>query len=95
MESTIIQNSNQKDEGLEQQKGGRKQERSPRSFNQKASSQQTSPRREKELKETILPQLQDPKSPKRFHGQFLKNGQSLDRIQGQRGSKNEITIFSK
>ncbi|MBW0467572.1 hypothetical protein O181_007287 [Austropuccinia psidii MF-1] len=72
MEYTIIQASNQKDKGLPCQKEGGKQERSPSSFYQQASSQPTSPRREeeqeKEMEEAIFPKLQDPKIPKQCHG---------------------------
>ncbi|MBW0477042.1 hypothetical protein O181_016757 [Austropuccinia psidii MF-1] len=64
---------------------------------EKAPSQPTSPRRgeeqEKERKETIFPKLQDSKNPKRCHGQCLQNGQNLDGIQGQGGTKNETTSF--
>ncbi|MBW0534056.1 hypothetical protein O181_073771, partial [Austropuccinia psidii MF-1] len=48
MESTVIQASNQKDQGVPLQKEGSKQGRSPSSFYQKATSQPTSPRREEE-----------------------------------------------
>ncbi|MBW0470641.1 hypothetical protein O181_010356 [Austropuccinia psidii MF-1] len=99
MESNIIQASNKKDEGVPCQKEGGKKGRSPSSFYQKASSQPASPRREndqeKELEETIFPQLQDPKNPKRFHEQCLQHGQNLDGIQGQRRTKNETTSFPK
>ncbi|MBW0525895.1 hypothetical protein O181_065610 [Austropuccinia psidii MF-1] len=99
MESTIIQASNQEDQGVPCQKERGKQGRSPSSFYQQASSQPTSPRREeeqeKELEETIFPKLQDPKNPKRCHGQCLQHGQNLDGIQGQRGRKNETTSFPK
>ncbi|MBW0574477.1 hypothetical protein O181_114192 [Austropuccinia psidii MF-1] len=46
MESTVIQASNQKDQGVSHQKEGGKQGRSPSSFYQQASSQPTSQRRE-------------------------------------------------
>ncbi|MBW0523080.1 hypothetical protein O181_062795 [Austropuccinia psidii MF-1] len=99
MESTIIQTTNKKYKGLAQQKKGGKKGRSPSSFYQQASSQLTSPRREeqqeKELQETIFLKLQDPKNKKRFHGQRFQNGQILDGIQGQRGTKNETTSFPK
>ncbi|MBW0593311.1 hypothetical protein O181_133026 [Austropuccinia psidii MF-1] len=99
MESTIIQTSNLKDKGLEQQKEGGKQGKSPSRFYQKGSSQQTFPRREeeqeKELEENIFPKLQDDKKPKRCHGQCLQHGQSLYGIQGQRGTKSETTSFPK
>ncbi|MBW0528182.1 hypothetical protein O181_067897 [Austropuccinia psidii MF-1] len=82
MESTIIQTSNQKDQGIPCQKERGKQGRNPSSFYQQASSQQPSPRREeeqeKELKETIFPNLQDPKNLKRCHGQCLQHGQNLN-----------------
>ncbi|MBW0530904.1 hypothetical protein O181_070619 [Austropuccinia psidii MF-1] len=88
MESTIIQASNQEDKQIPFQKERGKQVRSHSSFYQKASSQPASPRREeekeKELEETIFPKLQDPKTPKRCHGQCLQHGQNLDGIQGQR-----------
>ncbi|MBW0573853.1 hypothetical protein O181_113568 [Austropuccinia psidii MF-1] len=48
MESTVIQASNQKDQGVILQKEGGKQGRSPSSFYQQASSQPTSSRREEE-----------------------------------------------
>ncbi|MBW0591593.1 hypothetical protein O181_131308 [Austropuccinia psidii MF-1] len=48
MESTVIQASNQKDQGVPLQKEGGKKGRSPSSFYQQASSQPTSPRREEE-----------------------------------------------
>ncbi|MBW0566145.1 hypothetical protein O181_105860 [Austropuccinia psidii MF-1] len=60
MESTVIQASNPKDQGVPLQKEGGKQGRSPSSFYQQASSQPTSPRgeeeQEKELEETNIPQ---------------------------------------
>ncbi|MBW0467047.1 hypothetical protein O181_006762 [Austropuccinia psidii MF-1] len=75
MEFTIIQASNQEDKGIPFQKEGGKQGRIPSSFYQQASSQPTSTRREEEqeedLEETIFPKLQDPKNPKRCHGQCL------------------------
>ncbi|MBW0590953.1 hypothetical protein O181_130668 [Austropuccinia psidii MF-1] len=99
MESTIIQASNQKYKGIQFQKEGGEQGRSPSSFYQQASSQQTSPRIEEEqkgeLEETIFPKIQDPKNPKRCHGKCLQHGHSLDGIQGQRGTKNEKTSFPK
>ncbi|MBW0501543.1 hypothetical protein O181_041258 [Austropuccinia psidii MF-1] len=68
MESTIIQTSYQKDKGVQFQKEGGMQGRSPCSFYQQATSQPTSPRgkeeKEKELEETIFPKLQDSKNPK-------------------------------
>ncbi|MBW0593543.1 hypothetical protein O181_133258 [Austropuccinia psidii MF-1] len=68
MKSTIIQTSNQKDKVLAQQKAGGKQERSPRSFYQKATSQPASPRREEEkeekLEETISPSYRIPRIQK-------------------------------
>ncbi|MBW0586012.1 hypothetical protein O181_125727 [Austropuccinia psidii MF-1] len=71
MEYTVIQASNQKDQGVPLQKEGCRQGRSPSSFYQQASSQATSPRREedkeKELEETIFPKLHDSKNPKRCH----------------------------
>ncbi|MBW0569534.1 hypothetical protein O181_109249 [Austropuccinia psidii MF-1] len=80
-------------------KEGGNQGRSPSSFYQKAPSQPTSPRREeeqeKELEKTIFPKLQDPKNPKRCHGQCLQHGQSLDGIQGQGRTKNPTTSFPK
>ncbi|MBW0515531.1 hypothetical protein O181_055246 [Austropuccinia psidii MF-1] len=99
MESTIIQTSNQKDQGVPCQKEGGNQGRSPSSFYQQAPSQPTSPRREeeqeKELEKTIFPKLQDSKNPKRCHGQCLQHGQNLDVIQEQGGAKNETTSFPK
>ncbi|MBW0592912.1 hypothetical protein O181_132627 [Austropuccinia psidii MF-1] len=99
MESTIIQASNQEDKRIPFQRERGKQGRSPSSFYQKASSQPTSPRREeekeKELEETIFTKLQDPKNLKRCHGKCLQHGQSLEGIQGQRGTKNETNSFPK
>ncbi|MBW0544955.1 hypothetical protein O181_084670 [Austropuccinia psidii MF-1] len=67
MESTVIQASNQKDQGVPLQKEGGKQGRTPSSFYQQASSQPTSPRREeeqeKELEEAIFLNIQDSKNP--------------------------------
>ncbi|MBW0535675.1 hypothetical protein O181_075390 [Austropuccinia psidii MF-1] len=98
MESTVIQASNPKYQGVPLHKGG-KEGRSPSSFYQKASSQPTSPRgeeeQEKELEETIFPKLQDSKNPKRFHRKCLQHGQNFDGIQRQRGAKNETTPFPK
>ncbi|MBW0515682.1 hypothetical protein O181_055397 [Austropuccinia psidii MF-1] len=99
MESTVTKASNQEDKGEPCQKERGNQGRSFSSFYQQASSQPTSPRREKEqekeLEETIFPKLKDPKNPKRCHGQFLQHGKNLDGIQGQRGTKNETTSFPK
>ncbi|MBW0571824.1 hypothetical protein O181_111539 [Austropuccinia psidii MF-1] len=99
MVSTIVQTSNQEDKGIPFQKERGKQGISPSRFYQQASSQPTSPRREeeqeKELEETIFLKLQDPKNPKICHGQCLQNGQNLDGIHGQRGTKNETTLFPK
>ncbi|MBW0538945.1 hypothetical protein O181_078660 [Austropuccinia psidii MF-1] len=99
MESTIIQTSNQKNQGVPCQKEGVNQGRSPSSFYQQAPRQPTSPRRaeeqEKELEKTIFPKLQDSKNPKRCHRQFLQHGQNLDGIQGEGGAKNETTSFTK
>ncbi|MBW0488364.1 hypothetical protein O181_028079 [Austropuccinia psidii MF-1] len=68
MESTIIQTSNQKYQGIPCQKERSKQGNSPSSFYQQASSQPNSPGREedkeKEFQETIFPKLKDPKNPK-------------------------------
>ncbi|MBW0588321.1 hypothetical protein O181_128036 [Austropuccinia psidii MF-1] len=81
MESTIIQTSNQKDQGVPYQKEGGNQGRSPSSFYQQAPSQPTSPRREeeqeKELEKTIFPKLQDSKNPKGCHGQCIQLGKTL------------------
>ncbi|MBW0587977.1 hypothetical protein O181_127692 [Austropuccinia psidii MF-1] len=97
MESTIIQTLNQKDQGVSCHKDGGNQGRSPSSFYQKAPSQPTSPRREKEqeqeLEKTIFPKLQDPQNPKRCNGQCLQHGQNFDGIQRQGGTKNETTPF--
>ncbi|MBW0520679.1 hypothetical protein O181_060394 [Austropuccinia psidii MF-1] len=98
IESTIIQASKQENKGIPCQKERGKQGRSLSSFYQQASSQSASPRREEEeeeLEETIFPKLQDPKNLKRCHGQCLQHGQNLDVIQGQRGTKKEITPFPK
>ncbi|MBW0500333.1 hypothetical protein O181_040048 [Austropuccinia psidii MF-1] len=85
MESTVIQASNQKDQGVPLQKEGGKQGRSPSSFYQQASSQPTTligeEEQEKKLEETIFPKLQDSKNPKRCHGQCLQHGQNFDGIQ--------------
>ncbi|MBW0566959.1 hypothetical protein O181_106674 [Austropuccinia psidii MF-1] len=97
MESTIIQTSYQKYKGVAFQKEGGQKGRSLSSFYQQSSSQLTSPRREeeeqKELEETIFAKLQDSKNPKIFHGQCLQHVQNLYGIQGQRGTKNETTLF--
>ncbi|MBW0592196.1 hypothetical protein O181_131911 [Austropuccinia psidii MF-1] len=53
MESTIIQTSNQKDQGVPCQKEGGNQGRSPSSFYQQAASQPTSPRREEEQEKKL------------------------------------------
>ncbi|MBW0590508.1 hypothetical protein O181_130223 [Austropuccinia psidii MF-1] len=98
MESTIIQTSNQKDQGVPCQKKGGNQGRSPSSFYQQAPSQPTSPRREeekKELEKTIFPKLQDLKNLKGCHGQGIQHGQNLDGIQGQGRTKNETASFPK
>ncbi|MBW0587618.1 hypothetical protein O181_127333 [Austropuccinia psidii MF-1] len=99
MESTIIQTSNQKDQGVPCQKEGGNQGRRPSSFYQQTPSQPTSPKREEEqekgLEKTILPTLQDSKNPKRCHGQCLQHGQNLDGIQGQGGAKNKTITFPK
>ncbi|MBW0503615.1 hypothetical protein O181_043330 [Austropuccinia psidii MF-1] len=99
MDSTMIQASNQEDKGIPCKKERGKQGRSPSSIYQQDSIQPPSPRREqekeKELEETISPKLQDPKNPKRCHGQCLQHGQNLDGIQGQRGTKNETNSFPK
>ncbi|MBW0570761.1 hypothetical protein O181_110476 [Austropuccinia psidii MF-1] len=69
MESTIIQTSTQKDQGVPCQKEGDNQGRSPSRFYQQSISKSTSSRREeepeKELEKTIFPELQDSKNPKR------------------------------
>ncbi|MBW0529990.1 hypothetical protein O181_069705 [Austropuccinia psidii MF-1] len=99
MESTVIQALNQNNQGVPLQKEGGKQERSPSSFYQQASSQPTSPMREeeqeKELEKTIFPKLKDSKNPKRCHGQCLQHGQNFDGIQRQRGAKNETIPIPK
>ncbi|MBW0546180.1 hypothetical protein O181_085895 [Austropuccinia psidii MF-1] len=95
MESTIIQTSNQNNQGVPCQNEGGNQGRSPSSFYQQAPSQPTSPRRKEELEKTIFPKLQDSKNPKRCHGKCLQHGQNLDGIQGKGGSKNETTLFPK
>ncbi|MBW0562631.1 hypothetical protein O181_102346, partial [Austropuccinia psidii MF-1] len=75
MKSTIIQTTNQKDQGIPCQEEGGNQGRSPSSFYKQAPNQPTSPRREeeqeKELERTIFPNLQDSKNPKRCLGQCL------------------------
>ncbi|MBW0566644.1 hypothetical protein O181_106359 [Austropuccinia psidii MF-1] len=97
MESTVIQATNQQDQGVPLQKEGGKQGRSPSSFYQQASSQPTSPRREEEqekrLEETIFPKLQDSKNPKICHGNCLQDGQNFDGIQRQRGEKKRQPHF--
>ncbi|MBW0547619.1 hypothetical protein O181_087334 [Austropuccinia psidii MF-1] len=68
MESTIIQTSNQRDQGVPCQKEGGNQERSPSSLYQQAPSQPTSPRREeeqgKELEKPYLPSYRSQKIQK-------------------------------
>ncbi|MBW0504961.1 hypothetical protein O181_044676 [Austropuccinia psidii MF-1] len=68
MKSTIIQTSNQKNQGIACQKEGGNQGKSPSSFYQQAPSLPTSSRREeeqeKELEKTIFPKLQDSKIQK-------------------------------
>ncbi|MBW0586192.1 hypothetical protein O181_125907 [Austropuccinia psidii MF-1] len=95
MESTIIQTSNKKDEGVPHQKSGGNQGRSPSTFYQRAPSQPTFPRREEEqenkMEKAIFPKLQDSKNTKRSHGQCLQHGQNLDGIPGKGGAKNETT----
>ncbi|MBW0560307.1 hypothetical protein O181_100022 [Austropuccinia psidii MF-1] len=99
MESTIIQTSNQKDQGVPWQKEGGNQGKSPSSIYQQAPSQPTSPRREeeqeKELEKTIFPKLQDSKNPQICHQQCVQHEQNVDGIQGQEGAKNEKTSFPK
>ncbi|MBW0572028.1 hypothetical protein O181_111743 [Austropuccinia psidii MF-1] len=99
MESTIIQTSNQKDQGVPYQKEGGNQGKSPSSFKQQAPSQPTLPRREEEkgneLEKTTFPKLQDFKTKKRCHGKCLQHGQNLDGIQGHGGANNETTSFPK
>ncbi|MBW0571945.1 hypothetical protein O181_111660 [Austropuccinia psidii MF-1] len=78
MESSIIQTSNPKDQGIPCQKEGGNQGRSPSSFYQQASSQPTSPGREEEqeesLEEAIFLKLENTKDPKRCHGQCFQHG---------------------
>ncbi|MBW0512576.1 hypothetical protein O181_052291 [Austropuccinia psidii MF-1] len=93
MESTIIQTSNKKDQGIPFQKEGGNQGRSPSSFYQQAPRREQE--KEKELEKTIFPKLQDSKNPKRCHGKYLQHGQNLDGIQGQGGTKNETISFTK
>ncbi|MBW0592520.1 hypothetical protein O181_132235 [Austropuccinia psidii MF-1] len=93
MEATIIQTSNQKDQGIPCQKEGGNQGRSPSSFYQKAPRREEE--QEKELEKTVFPSLQEDKNPKRCLGQCLQHGQNLDGIQGQGGTKNETTSFPK
>ncbi|MBW0528461.1 hypothetical protein O181_068176 [Austropuccinia psidii MF-1] len=99
MKSTLIQTSNQKDQGVPCQKEGGNQGRSPGSLYQQAPSQFTSTRRqeeqETELEETTFPKLQDSKNPKGCLGQWLQHGQDLDGIQGEGGAKNEKISFPK
>ncbi|MBW0558904.1 hypothetical protein O181_098619 [Austropuccinia psidii MF-1] len=99
MESTIIQTSNKKYQGVPFQKGGGNQGRSPSSFYQQAPRQPSSLRREeeqeKELEKTIFPKLQDSKNPKGCHGQCIQHCQNLEGIQGQGRKKNETTSFPK
>ncbi|MBW0542655.1 hypothetical protein O181_082370 [Austropuccinia psidii MF-1] len=99
MESTIIQTSNQKNNGLAQQKEVANQGRSPSSFYHQATSQPTSPigekEQEKEFEESIFPNLQDHKNPERCYGKCLQHGQNIDGIQGQRRTKTEAIIFPK
>ncbi|MBW0489479.1 hypothetical protein O181_029194 [Austropuccinia psidii MF-1] len=99
MESTIIQTSNQEEKGLAQKKEGDKQARIPNSFYQQSTSQPTSPKRQeeqgKEPEEIIFSKLQDPKNPKRLHGQCFQHSKNLDRIQRQRRAKNETSTLHK
>ncbi|MBW0509147.1 hypothetical protein O181_048862 [Austropuccinia psidii MF-1] len=94
MECTIIQISNQKNKGLEQQGKGGKQGRCPRSFYQKASPRREE-EQEKKVEEITFPNLKDSKNQKRCHGQCLQHGQNLDGIQGQRRAMDETTPFPK
>ncbi|MBW0579052.1 hypothetical protein O181_118767 [Austropuccinia psidii MF-1] len=95
MESTIIQTSKQKYQGVPFQKVGGNQGRSPSSFYQQAPRQPTSPinenKQEKAVEKTILHKLQVSKNSKRSHGQCLQHGHNLDGIQGQGGAMNETT----
>ncbi|MBW0560550.1 hypothetical protein O181_100265 [Austropuccinia psidii MF-1] len=99
MESTVIQASNQKDQGVPLQKEGGKQGRSPSSFYQQASSQPTSPRREEEqeneMEETIFPKLQDSKNPERCHGKCLQYGQNFDGIKDKEEKRMSQPHFPK
>ncbi|MBW0590720.1 hypothetical protein O181_130435 [Austropuccinia psidii MF-1] len=99
MESTIIQASNQKDQGIPYQKEVGNQGRSPSSFYQQAPSQPTSQRREeeqeKELEKTIFSKLQYSKNSKRCNGQCLQHDQNIHGIQGQGGTNNETITFPK
>ncbi|MBW0555323.1 hypothetical protein O181_095038 [Austropuccinia psidii MF-1] len=93
MESTIIQTSNQKDQGIPRQNEGGNQGRSTSSFYQQAPRREE--QQEKELEKIIFPKLQDSKNPKRCHGQCLQHGKNLDGIQGQGGANIETTSFPK
>ncbi|MBW0485770.1 hypothetical protein O181_025485 [Austropuccinia psidii MF-1] len=99
MESTIIQTSNQEDQGVPCQKEGGSRGRSPSSFYQQAPSQPTSLKREEEQEKNWRKpyslSYRIPKNPKRCHGQCLQHGQNLDGVQGQGGAKNETTSFPK
>ncbi|MBW0483243.1 hypothetical protein O181_022958 [Austropuccinia psidii MF-1] len=79
MESTIIQTSNQKDQGVPCQ----------------PPSPMREEEQEKKLEKTVFPNLQDSKITKRCHGQCLQHGQNFDGIQGQGGANNETTSFPK
>ncbi|MBW0502141.1 hypothetical protein O181_041856 [Austropuccinia psidii MF-1] len=93
MESTIIQTSNQKNQGVPFQKEGGNQGRIPSSFYQQAPRREEE--QERELGKTIFPKFQDSKNPNRCLGQYLQHGQNRDAIQGQGGAKNETTSCPK
>ncbi|MBW0577830.1 hypothetical protein O181_117545 [Austropuccinia psidii MF-1] len=91
MESTNIQTSNQKDQGIPCQKEGGNQGRSPNPTHFPKKGIRT----RKITGENHIPKLQDSKNPKRCHGKCLQHGQNLDGIQGHGGTKNETTSFTK
>ncbi|MBW0538358.1 hypothetical protein O181_078073 [Austropuccinia psidii MF-1] len=82
MESTVLQASNQKDQGVPLQKEGHKQGRSPSRFYQRASSQLTSPRgeekQEKNWRKPYSSSYRIPKIQKRCHGKCLQHGHNFD-----------------
>ncbi|MBW0513351.1 hypothetical protein O181_053066, partial [Austropuccinia psidii MF-1] len=96
---TIIQTSNQKDQGIPCKKERGKQGRSPSSSYQQASSQPASQEGKKNKKRNwnrpYSSSYRILKIQKKCHGQCLQHGQNHDGIQVQRGTKNATTSFPK